>query len=403
MSSSERLESREDDVPLPPPESDWVRNENNEAAWSNYAGEPGGGEQAGAVLEGRPLVTPETFPEFDPAFSSDQGSDSTQTDIEATEVWTRGEGAAERVTELHDEPNPPTMQLGEMALDGAVEPEAAPEIPEAEVIDGVVETDRSAVTENEARDNVQAALQEPADRRLDTVEPSGFRERVAESEAQDVVSLGEAEDYARDDLGIEQVDYSDFDQQTANEVNATLEVLRDKYPEVGGIEYLGSIQSRNQAIEERRPDLAAESRAEIREPADGVVAVALRNTGEFNGISINRAWSGDYVSSSIGSQLSEFQGESSQGSGSMSGVVAHEFGHLVEYHLQESGQLDEVNDRLSEIKANGRHYVRDEVSTYANKSDAELFAELFAEYQLSDSPREPARILGTTVDKILDR
>jgi hypothetical protein len=95
MSSSERLESREDDAPPPPPESDWVRTENNEAAWSNYTGESGREEQTGEALEGRPLVTPETFPEFDPAFLSDDVSDRSEPVDQPTEVWARPEGDAE--------------------------------------------------------------------------------------------------------------------------------------------------------------------------------------------------------------------------------------------------------------------------------------------------------------------
>ena len=117
---------------------------------------------------------------------------------------------------------------------------------------------------------------------------------MAQSEAHEALSLKEAEDYARDDLGIEQVDYSDFDQRTANEVNATLEVLRDKYPEAGGIEYLGSTQGRNEAMRSEDPDLAELRSSETRDPDSNEVAVTLRETPGYNGISMNRDWSGDY-------------------------------------------------------------------------------------------------------------
>ena len=176
MSSSERLESREDDAPPPPPESDWVRTENNEAAWSNYAGETGGEERTGAVLEGSSLVTPETFPEFDPGLRSDQGSDSTQTDIEPTQLSSRGEAAAVSEPELRAELNRPVTQSGDVALDSTAGPVETTEVIKAGGGDTVVDASESAITEAEARDNVQAALQEPSDQPLDTVEPSDFRD-----------------------------------------------------------------------------------------------------------------------------------------------------------------------------------------------------------------------------------
>jgi hypothetical protein len=403
MSSSERLESREDDAPPPPPESDWVRTENNEAAWSNYAGETGGEERTGAVLEGSSLGTPETFPEFDPGLRSDQGSDSTQTDIEPTQLSSRGEAAAVSEPELRAELNRPVTQSGDVALDSTAGPVETTEVIKAGGGDTVVDASESAITEAEARDNVQAALQEPSDQPLDTVEPSDFRDRVAQSEAHEALSLKEAEDYARDDLGIEQVDYSDFDQRTANEVNATLEVLRDKYPETGGIEYLGSTQGRNEAMRSEDPDLAELRSSETRDPDSNEVAVTLRETPGYNGISMNRDWSGDYDKANRAVRKDERDGGSAEGTGSISGVIAHEYGHVVENHLRAMGQFDDIAAEVQETFDFGPLLVSSEVSAYARKSKQELFAEAFAEYQMKDHPRPFAERLGKLVDEKFKR
>lgn len=256
-------------------------------------------------------------------------------------------------------------------------------------------------SENEARDAVESALRMPDEGLEDAAIGSDFRQRMSRSEALETLSLTEAEDYARENIGVERVDYSEFDDSTAREVNATLEVLRDKYPEVGGLEYLGSIQRRNSAMCEERPDLAAARQVDIAEPKPEVVAVALRDSDEFNGIAINKLWASDSQTSSIETQLSEFRGDSSEGTGSMSGVVAHEFGHLVEYHLEAKGDFDDIKEKLGELESQGRIHVREHVSTYATKNEAELFAELFAEYQLSNEPRDPARSVGEMVDRKL--
>lgn len=250
-----------------------------------------------------------------------------------------------------------------------------------------------------SREAVEDAYQEPSDLPSDSARRSEFQQKVARSEAQEVQSLTEAEDYARENLGIDRVDFSDFDQRTANEVNATLEALQDKYPEVGGIDYLGSIQSRNEAIENEHPEFAANRPDVIAEPKDGLVAVTLSGCDGFDGIALNQKWANDFDQTQFNCRLDEIGGGSAEATGSVSGVVAHEFGHTVENYLVRTGRFHEIASELAALEAAGVDAVAEGVSEYASKGESELFAEAFAEYQINDNPRPAARRIGELVDK----
>lgn len=262
-----------------------------------------------------------------------------------------------------------------------------------------------------ARTAIDAAFQESSDMPTDSGGTSKFKESVERSEAQQVESLSEAEDYARDAIGVQRVDFSDFDQKTANEVNATLEVLRDKYPEVGGLEYLGTIQGRNADISVERPDLATDLQDVLANPDPSVIAEALRNTQGYNGITFNSESTSSYDQVTSDAQEREAKGWSAEKTGSVAGVTAHEFGHLVEYHLVSTGQFTaELQDALDGVWAQGTDTVSREVSQYGAIGDNpspddriqhELFAELFAEYQLNSEPRDAALRVGHLIDDIL--
>ncbi len=249
--------------------------------------------------------------------------------------------------------------------------------------------------QRQARRTVDDALKVTNDAPPDGGEMSHFRAKVARSDGITVESLGEAEDYARDNIGIERVDFSDFDQRTANEVNATIETLRDEYPAVEGLEYLGTIQGRNTGVKaERAEDLGS--------PNPECIAQTLRATPGFNGIAINGEWADRYDETVRRLEEDEALDHSAKATGSISGVTTHEFGHLIENHLiARGGYTPELSDAISRITSNGKAGVIADVGVYATKNEHELFAELFAEYKLSSNPREPARIVGEIIDKEL--
>jgi len=147
------------------------------------------------------------------------------------------------------------------------------------------------------------------------------------------------------------------------------------------------------------PELAELRSRETRDPDPNEVAVTLRETPGYNGISMNREWSGNYDKANYDARFDELAGGSANGTGSISGVIAHEYGHVVENHLRATGQFDEIAIEVQQTFDLGPLLVSSEVSAYARKSEQELFAEAFAEYQMMDHPRPFAERIGKLVDE----
>jgi len=147
------------------------------------------------------------------------------------------------------------------------------------------------------------------------------------------------------------------------------------------------------------PELAELRSRETRDPDPNEVAVTLRETSGYNGISMNREWSGNYDKANYDARSDELAGGSANGTGSISGVIAHEYGHVVENHLRATGQFDEIAIEVQQTFDLGPLLVSSEVSAYARKSEQELFAEAFAEYQMMDHPRPFAERIGKLVDE----
>jgi hypothetical protein len=343
----------------------------------------------------------------DVAAPADVATDLTEAPAETEPAW---DGWGDPPTDL-DQPEP--LDRGRAEQVDVPEPgpltDAPADVPDETLPEAPVELDEPSPEDElaleAARAEVDAAFQDASDLLADTAELSDFQQKVAQSEAQEVESLTEAEDYARENLGIDRVDFEHFDQRTANDVNATLEVLQDKYPEVGGLDYLGTIQVRNQDIKAERPDLVPglEEREPdlLQLPTDGTVAAALHGVEGFDGIALNDTWSGSYEDSNEAMARDEAQHGSAEGTGSMSGVVAHEFGHLVENHLEATGRFGEVEAEIDALRSKGVEAVKSEISNYAWKSRQELFAEVFAEYQMNPHPSETALRIGAIVDRHL--
>ncbi len=233
------------------------------------------------------------------------------------------------------------------------------------------------------------------------VEPQPTMQELADSsEAYKVSSVSEAETFAKEELGFRRTDLGDFDLASAREVNASLDALRTKYPQVDGLDYLGSIQSRNATLKAEQPQVAAQNPDVVAEPTAGEVAVTLKGAGDMSGISFNERWVSDFSTAQARMRLDEAAGFSAQGAGSMRGVVAHEFGHAVENHLRHTGDYYQVAGKvIDDVTVHGGNWITENVGFYAKTSPQELFAELFAEYQCSEYPRETAQKLGLAIDK----
>ena len=234
-------------------------------------------------------------------------------------------------------------------------------------------------------------------------EQSEMRGRIGDSDARELHSLDEAERYARDNLGIDRAEFGNFDQPTANEMLATIEGFQDWCPEVTGVNYIGTIQERAEHLKAEQSELVAKEPSLGKSPQDNVVASTLRDSGDLSGIAINAAWAKDYASNTAQLRAAAEVGASANGVDSIGGVIAHEYGHVVHNYLHQKGLDGQMNALLDRLSNEGAPWIRQNVSSYANTSRAELFAELFAEYHMASKPRTPAKAIGQYVDALLSK
>jgi hypothetical protein len=228
-----------------------------------------------------------------------------------------------------------------------------------------------------------------------------FADRSAAREAR---NLTEASKFSQEALGFERVELSGFSLESANEINAALDSLKTKYRHVDGLRYLGSTQTRILALVTERPDIAKSRPDLVAQPDKCEVAATLRGAAGLSGISFNEEWVGDLPTAQARLRLDEAAGFSARGVGSMRGVVSHEFGHAIENQLLRDGTYDEVAAGIiNDIHSRGADWVSENIGEYATKNKQELFAELFAEYECADQPREEALKLGRSIDKYFER
>jgi hypothetical protein len=235
---------------------------------------------------------------------------------------------------------------------------------------------------------------------------------IDHSDAQHCESLDEAKQYA-ETLGIESSDFTGCDQQSANEVNSTLEANLDRYPEVHRLRNVSTIEQRNDeltATPAGREFVRLHPEALITD--DRVMGATLNGAGAFDGIAIAESRVADYDINRRDMEQQVGRGEHPVGTGSLAGVITHEFGHVLDNDLRQCHPeiyAAEVQPAIDAVVSNGKQWVGENVSTYAAGSDLapvperELVAEAYSEYQLSDKPRVAARIIGTALDRAYNK
>jgi hypothetical protein len=195
-------------------------------------------------------------------------------------------------------------------------------------------------------------------------------------------------------LGFQNVDLSDFDLASANEVVATLTKLKERFPTVSGLEYIGS------ANKHRMPGLK-----ESGENTVAYTAHAGHETAGWRGIAVSNKFTGDAAATN--SQLARDERKGWSSTGALSGVIAHEFGHAVQNHLELTNSFDTIREHLMGMHSKGAASIAREVSGYAtvcsNGGDptGELFAELFSDYVMNRSPSRNAKVVGKLAEATL--
>lgn len=202
-------------------------------------------------------------------------------------------------------------------------------------------------------------------------------------------------------LGFTNVDLSDFSPESANEVVATLSSLKARYPTVSGLEFLGSISTH--AREDKKRGFRN------RDVASNVLAYTRSGHDERQGV---RGFAvADRVATDRTASEDRIRGSYQDGHGTgrnLAGVIAHEFGHALQNHLELTDSFGQLREHLMRMRAKGDTAVAREVSMYATDCGQsgdptkELFAELFCDYIMSASPSPNAKLVGKMTDAAMN-
>lgn len=251
---------------------------------------------------------------------------------------------------------------------------------------------------------------------------------IKEKEFEPVQSIMQAEQYAKNTLGIKNVSYKGVDLETANEWNKGLNDSFTKFPELkGNFGFVGEAHERNEQLKPAMYQMHLEkykqsnpgiSEDALKPYAERDAKKAMRRMAvskdtlaeswspkhsvlkEYAGVSVNRDWGKD---SSLFRATLENNVESKfhpEGCGTIRSVLDHEIGHQIDNLL--SVRTDKDIQKLyhsmtkTEITENLSRYAWDN-----NNSDnySEFIAEAWAEYCNNSNPREIAQKTGEIIER----
>jgi hypothetical protein len=246
-------------------------------------------------------------------------------------------------------------------------------------------------------------------------------------------SIQEATKWAKLNLGIKDVDFKGFDLQFANDLNKHLEVLSKQYPEVTeSIKFVGTAQERNRRYnkarqeayykqllesdwgknvlkrygEERGLQIIKDQSKKARKasPVPANVWAQATNAGwkDLAGITYNDKWSKDYERFKRSVAYSVTTKFHPEGTESPLSVLTHEFGHMVDYFLEDRGLRHKYMDIVNDALKKDISWFRENLSEYASYNDREVIAEAFAEYKHNPNPRPFAMKLGKAIDSAME-
>lgn len=240
-------------------------------------------------------------------------------------------------------------------------------------------------------------------------------------------TVAQANKYAKDTLGIPNVNYSGIDVKVANEWNEALRDTFDRFPELREeLQFVGTIQERNKKLRKDYEAFAFD-RLKIRHPDhdnDELKHFAKRQTNNLlnrfkpsrntmaqsfsddqpifkaiSGVTINKDNAKNYIIMQDRMKYAETTQWNPIGSKSPRFLLDHEIGHQID-DLLDIRDIPAIQDLFD---SRTRDQIKGDLSEYAwNNSNpnrySEMIAEGWAEYLNNPEPREIAKVIGETIE-----
>ena len=197
-------------------------------------------------------------------------------------------------------------------------------------------------------------------------------------------------------LGIAEPNYSNFSLETANGINRTVHMIRERLgDEAAQFPFVGTFHQLAQQIGKNPPRGAL-----------GVCATRTNKIGFATGYFGKRPSAGETVAQF----MARCKASGWCSTDNPRHVFAHEFGHAL--YNTARGKLgyydaNPVRDGFkalsNEYRRSGKGVLLQKLSAYGISDEGEYAAEAFAEYLLSDTPRDDAKLVGEWLKKMFER
>jgi hypothetical protein len=260
------------------------------------------------------------------------------------------------------------------------------------------------------------------------VEKSAEMGIIANSIFTPAKTVKDATAWGQANLGIDYVDYAGFDVRVANDVNETLQKLRNQFPQVTDTKYVATSQTlcaqkyaddlercitalREMGYDESYARKVAAARIKRKKVPGSTYAWSTdKSWGKYEGVTFNKKWASNYDDFLATLKNDVAKGWHPVGADTPASVLTHEFGHQVDNLLKAKNARSWVDPMFADYRKQVQAIVTTEgvtvraaqgrlLSAYANESSAEFFAEAFAEWLHNPNPRPIARAVG---EKLLE-
>lgn len=254
----------------------------------------------------------------------------------------------------------------------------------------------------------------------DTQEPAADPEATEEEYFTPAQTIKEANEYARDVLGIPNVNYNGTTVDVANEWNRGLADNLRRFPELKkNFQFVGTCQNRNKYAKNLYYDRIMKKYKELNpgltekqlersvkryitknyaQPISSTVYAQSTRSAELSGVTISKNWQGQHFLNSIKEDVAlKFH---PQGCDTIRSILDHEIGHQIDdlLDLWDNPEIIKIYRSMTpgEMTNKVSRYAWDNSNPIEGR---EFIAECWSEYVNNPTPRETAKAVGEIIEE----